>query len=520
VALQHRPTVIIAATALTVAALLILPTIPTELVPVTDEGEVSVSGRLPAGSRIERAEAVVLRLEELVRANVPEATTIISSGGAGMMGPGGGGGGTASLQVKLVPKTERTRSNDQIATDLRKVLVGLPGVVITTRASGGNQQITRLLSGGNTDSRLAVEVRGEDLAEANRVANDVLGVLKETPGIANPTLGRQEGRPELSIRVDRPKAALLGMTVSGVANTIRTNIAGSQAASFRERGKEFPIIVRLREEDRDRVDSVNDVMIATPTGLVLAAKNLLDVKSQTGPVSITRKNQQRLTTVNAELDADTPLSEAIKNVQARLPQVRTPPDFSVGFGAEAEQQAQAFKQLRTLLLLGVLLVYAVMASQYESLRDPFIVMFSVPVAAMGVVAALKLTATSFSLQAYIGVIMLAGIVVSNAILLVDYTNVLRRRDGLPLREAVEQAGRTRLRPILMTTLATILGLVPMALGIGEGAELQAPLARVVIGGLTASTMVTLVLVPSVYTLFEEGFKGMRRGAAHPTPERA
>ena len=183
----------------------------------------------------------------------------------------------------------------------------------------------------------------------------------------------------------------------------------------------------------------------------------------------------------------------------------------MGFGAEVEQQAQAFNQLRVLLILGVLLVYAVMASQYESLRDPFVVMFSVPVAAIGVVAALKLTSTSFSLQAYIGVIMLGGIVVSNAILLVDYTNILRRRDGKPLREAVELAGRTRLRPILMTTLTTILGLVPMSLGLGEGAELQAPLARVVIGGLAASTMVTLVLVPAVYTLFEEGLTGLRRG---------
>ncbi len=154
----------------------------------------------------------------------------------------------------------------------------------------------------------------------------------------------------------------------------------------------------------------------------------------------------------------------MKAVQARLPEVNVPQGFQIGLGAEVEQQAQAFEQLQVLLLLGVLLVYAVMASQYESLKDPFIVMFSVPVAAIGVVAALKLTSTSFSLQAYIGVIMLAGIVVSNAILLVDYTNILRRRDGMPLREAVELAGRTRLRPILMTTLTTILGLVPMSLG--------------------------------------------------------
>ncbi|HKV99263.1 MAG TPA: efflux RND transporter permease subunit [Vicinamibacterales bacterium] len=511
-ALHHRPTIILGATALTAIAFFVLPTIPTELVPQTDEGEVSVSARLPVGSRIERAEAVAIRLEDMVRANVPEATTIISNAGAGGFG---GSASNANLQIKLVRRTERQRTNDQIATDLRKVLVGLPGVVITTRASGGNNQIQRLLSGGGGDSRLAVEVRGESLEDAARISRDVLGILKDTDGVANPQVGRDDGRPELAIRVDRPKAALLGLSVSGVASTIRTNIAGTQAAFFRERGKEFPIVVRLREQDRERSESVNDVLISTPQGLVLPAKNLLDLSPQTGPTQIERKNQQRIARVNAELEAGQPLSAAVKLVQTRLPEVATPPDFSVGFGAEVEQQAQAFDQLKLLLILGVLLVYAVMASQYESLRDPFIVMFSVPVAAIGVVGSLKLTATPFSLQAYIGVIMLAGIVVSNAILLVDYTNVLRRRDGKPLREAVELAGRTRLRPILMTTLATILGLVPMSLGIGEGAELQAPLARVVIGGLTASTLVTLVLVPSVYTLFEEGWTGLRRAQSHP-----
>jgi HAE1 family hydrophobic/amphiphilic exporter-1 len=198
----------------------------------------------------------------------------------------------------------------------------------------------------------------------------------------------------------------------------------------------------------------------------------------------------------------------VNAVQDRLDQVRVPPDFSVGFGSEVEEQTRAFRQLQVMLILAIVLVYAVMASQYESLRDPFIIMFSVPVAAIGVVVMLLVTGTAFSLQAYIGVIMLAGIVVSNAILLVDYTNTLRHRDKMSIREAVEVAGRTRLRPILMTSLATMLGLVPMAIGIGEGGELQAPLARVVIGGLLASTLVTLVLVPAVYTLFEEGWKGL------------
>jgi HAE1 family hydrophobic/amphiphilic exporter-1 len=200
-------------------------------------------------------------------------------------------------------------------------------------------------------------------------------------------------------------------------------------------------------------------------------------------------------------------------VQGRLSQIRVPSDFSVGFGSEVEEQAKSFNQLKIVLILAVLLVYAVMASQYESLRDPFIIMFSIPTASIGVVGGLLLTRTSFSMQAYIGVIMLAGIVVSNAILLVDYINTLRRRDGMPLREAVEVGGRTRLRPVLMTSIATMLGLVPMAIGLGDGGELQAPLARVVIGGLLASTLVTLVLVPAVYTLFEEGWKGLQKHEA-------
>ena len=517
-ALQHRPTILGGAAALTLGAILLLPTIPAELMPATDEGEVSVNARLAVGSRIERSEAVVLQLEELVNQHVPELVTVVSSAGGG--GGFGGGGGSASLTLKLTPKEERTRSSEQIATDLRRVLVGIPGVTITTRASGGNQSMNRVLGNLNSDSRLSVEVRGFSLDESRRVQQEVLTVLQNTEGVANPQLALQEGRPELSIRVDRPKAALLGLSVTNVANAIRTNMAGTQAAVYRERGKEFPIIVRLREEDRARTEAVSDVLISTPSGLVLPAKNLLTVDTSRGPTQIDRKNQERISRVNGELEAGVPLGEAVKAVQAKLSTMNVPQGFTVGFGAEVEAQAQAFGQLQVLLLLAVLLVYAVMASQYESLRDPFIVMFAVPVAVIGVVAALKLTSTSFSLQAYIGVIMLAGIVVSNAILLVDYTNILRRRDGKSLRDAVEEAGRTRLRPILMTTLTTVLGLLPMALGIGEGAEIQAPLARVVIGGLTASTLVTLVLVPTVYTLFEEGWAGLRRGAAHSTPERA
>jgi HAE1 family hydrophobic/amphiphilic exporter-1 len=304
---------------------------------------------------------------------------------------------------------------------------------------------------------------------------------------------------------------MLGMSVGSVATTIQTNVAGTTAAQFRERGNEYPVVVRLREADREEISDVGDVLLSTPTGQVVPAKNVLAVNREAGPVQIDRQNMERITRVNAETEV--PLSEAVGAVQSRLGQVRVPPDFAVGFGPELEEQARSFAQLQLVLILAVVLVYAVMASQYESLRDPFIIMFSVPVAGIGVVLSLLLTGSSFSMQAYIGIIMLAGIVVSNAILLVDYINTLRRRDGLPIREAVELGGRTRLRPILMTSIATMLGLVPMAIGIGEGGELQAPLARVVIGGLLTSTLVTLVLVPAVYTLFEEGWSGIFRKSA-------
>jgi HAE1 family hydrophobic/amphiphilic exporter-1 len=414
------------------------------------------------------------------------------------------------MTLRLVPKDKRTRSSEQIARDLNRQLPGIiPGVIIQTQATGGNQQQNRLFGGG--DSRIALEIQGDDLQISQRVAQGAKAMMDRVPEVRNARVGRDDGRPELAIQVDRPKAALLGLSVTGVANSIRTSVGGTQAAYFREGGNEYPIIVRLREEDRGRVEDIANILLSTPQGQVIEAKNLMTVRNQAGPTEIQRKNQERIIRVTAEPQAA--LSEAMAAVNARLSEVTVPEDMRISFGAEAEEQARAFSQLQMMLLLAILLVYAVMASQYESLRDPFIIMFSVPLAAIGVVLALKLTGTTFSLQAYIGVIMLAGIVVSNAILLVDYTNILRRRDHVPLRKAVEQAGRTRLRPILMTSLATMLGLVPMALGIGEGAELQAPLARVVIGGLLASTLITLVFVPTVYTIFEEGLKGLRSGHA-------
>jgi HAE1 family hydrophobic/amphiphilic exporter-1 len=517
-ALAHRPTVFATGLALFVVAIFLMRGIGFEFQPQTDEGEVQVDVELAVGSRIERTEAVIIGLEERIRQLVPEATRLIgqSQGGGGF---GGGSTHRGNVNILLVPRDERDRSNDEISQMLRRELSGIPGVIVRARPSGGQQM--RGMGGGGGDGRLSIEILGHDLETSKGIAQDLKTLLDSTPGIADTRLQREEGRPELAVRVDRDKAALLGLTVTGVANTIRTNVAGTQAAMFRDAGNEYPIIVRLRESDREEVSEVGDVLLSSPSGQVIPAKNVMVIDRGTGPVSIERKNQERVQRVNAETEVT--LSEAVEAVQSRLNEIQVPRDFAVGFGNEVEEQNRSFRELQLVLILAIVLVYTVMASQYESLRDPFIIIFSIPLAAIGVVGALMLTGTPFSMQAYIGVIMLAGIVVSNAILLVDYTNTLRHRDKMELRAAIELAGRHRLRPILMTSLCTALGLVPMALGIGEGAELQAPLARVVIGGLLTSTLITLVFVPAMYTLFEEGWRGVFKkgpGAPPAAPEAA
>ena len=518
-ALAHRPTVFLTGFALFAVAMVLLRGIGFEFQPQTDEGEVQVDVELAVGSRIERTEAVIIGLEERIRQLVPEGVRLIGQAGGGGGGGGFGGGSMhrGNVNILLTPRDERDRSNEQIAMTLRRELSGIPGVIVRARPSGGQNNMMRGMGGGGGDGRLSIEILGHDLETSKNIAQDLKTLLDSTPGIADSRLQREEGRPELAVRVDRDKAALLGLTVTGVANTIRTNVAGTQAAMFRDAGNEYPIIVRLREQDREEVSEVGDVLLSTPSGQVLPAKNVMVIDRGTGPVSIERKNQERVQRVNAETEVT--LSEAVESVRARLSEIQVPRDFAVGFGNEVEEQARSFRELQLVLILAIVLVYTVMASQYESLRDPFIIIFSIPLAAIGVVGMLMITGTPFSMQAYIGVIMLAGIVVSNAILLVDYTNTLRHRDKMELRAAIELAGRHRLRPILMTSLCTALGLVPMALGIGEGAEMQAPLARVVIGGLMTSTIITLVFVPAMYTLFEEGLRGLRKkpaaaGAAH------
>ncbi|MFQ5742573.1 MAG: efflux RND transporter permease subunit [Acidobacteriota bacterium] len=496
-ALAHRRTVIVGSAAVLTASLLLVPFIGFEMMPATDEGEVRISVEMPPGTRFEATDAVVRELEEVVRREVPEAANVLSEVG----GSGWRNSSThrADLRVSLVERAKRSRSSEQIAQALRPHLVRRPGMIAFARSGGG----LFLLRLGQSDSdRVSVEIRGHDMQVAADLANTVKGIVENVPGVTDAQISRRPGVPEIRIVVDREKAATMGLNISDISDALRTTIGGRVATQFRQAGNEYDVLVRLREADRQQMAAVDRIPIHAPTGQTVPASNLIQMRRGEGPVNIQRKDQERIITVSANI-ADRDLGSIVGDIQQRLRSLRLPPDFAIVHGGEYEQQQEAFNQLILCLVLAIILVYAVMASQFESLRDPLIILFSIPMAAVGIILMLFLTNTTFNIQAFIGTIMLAGIVVNNAIVLTDYVNLLRRRDGLALRQAVELGGRRRLRPILMTTLTTVLAMVPMALGIGEGGEVQAPMARVVIAGLLTSTLITLIFIPTLYACVEE-----------------
>jgi HAE1 family hydrophobic/amphiphilic exporter-1 len=322
-----------------------------------------------------------------------------------------------------------------------------------------------------------------------------------TPGVAEAQVNRQPGTPEVLLTVDRLKAATLGLNVSDIADAMETTVGGRRTSMYRQSGDEYNIVVRLKEEDRLNISQVGSVPLVTANGQTVPASSVVSMRRQEGPVSIERQNQERVVTVSGALGARD-LGAVVTDLDKKLRAISKPEDYRFEYGGEYEEQQEAFWELTVAALLAITLVYMVMAAQFESLRDPFIILFSIPVSAVGVLWTLVLTDTTFNMQGFLGVIMLAGIVVNNAIILVDYANQLRREEGYGVRDALITAGTRRLRPVLMTTATTVLGLFPMALGIGEGSELQEPMARVVIGGLVSSTLITLLLIPVVYFLVE------------------
>jgi HAE1 family hydrophobic/amphiphilic exporter-1 len=494
-ALNHRLLVVLTAALLLGGSLALVPLVGTELMPQGDEGEVRVDLEMEVGTRVGVVDETMRKVEAVVTQEVPEIESVVTS-------VGGGSSHTGDVRISLKPQSQRTRSSEQIAAALRPKLAPLPGATFRTRAGQGLFLLRRLAGGSE---RVEVEVRGYDLATADALAQRVKAIVEDVPGVTDARISRDIGAPERMIEVDRAKAEALKVTVQNVAELLQTVVSGTQAGNYREGGDEFAIRVKVKDSERLSPREILDLSVSNAEGRPVVLRNVVALRPRTGPVQIERKDQERLVTVRANIEGRD-MGSILADIRQGLLSVPVPRGFSIQFGGDYEEQQKTFHELLVGLVLALILVYMVMACLYESLRDPFVVMFSVPLAIIGVVLMLFLTNTTFNMQSYIGCIMLAGIVVNNAILLVDYTNLLRREEGMPMREAIEEAGRRRLRPILMTALTTICGLIPLALGLGEGGEAQAPMARAVIGGLASSTLITLVVVPVIYSLFERGLK--------------
>ena len=508
----HKTLVILGVVLALVASLPLVSFIGAEFIPQIDEGQFDINLKLPVGTELARTEEVIAQIENMVMENVPELKTIMVRGG--VEGEGWQalssifqditGSHAANLEVSLVDRSKRERSMWEIMEILRQKFKDIPDAVIHVKSAGMTEQMT---SFGGAAAPIVVEIRGYDMETANRLAQEVKQIIEMTAGSRDVRIMREEGLPELQIKIDRDRAAALGLTLGHVAQTIQTNVKGTVASLFRDPtlGKEYNILVQLREEDRENLLDLDRIFITSPSGNQVPLSNVAEVVKAKGPVKIDRKNQERIILVTSQaygLPAGTVAGQVESRIKKNL---EVPENFFVDVTGAYEDQKESFRILLLALILAVVLIYMVLAAEFESLLDPFIVMFSVPLGIIGVIWGLFLTGKTLSILSFVGMIMMAGIVVSNAILLVDYTNILRKR-GLELHDAVINASRTRLRPILMTSLTTMLALVPMGLGLGEGGEMYSPLAVAVISGLFISMMLTLLFIPTLYTVFEERLK--------------
>ena len=493
--LNNRLVTALAAATLLGGSLLLLPLIGTDFLPPSDEGEVRVTGEMEVGTRLDLVDRQTQQIEQIVYPAVPEAVaSVVSVGASGWRASAVARG---QIRLSLLPAKLRQRSNVEIAKDLRSRLKGrIAGMEIRTRAPQGQFLLERILG---SDEGLTIEVRGFELETLDALAKRVAESLVDVPGITDIKTSLEAGMPQQEIRIERNKVADLGLSVRDVTEVLETAVAGSRAGEYRALGNSYRIFVQLKDAEKRSLDEILDLTLTTSSGEQVALRNVVTTKASRGPIVINRRDQQRLVTVEANVSGRD-LGSVASEVQTMLDLIPRPIGYALMIAGNYEEQQKAFRELVISLVLALVLVYMVLACQYESLRDPLVVMLSVPLAAVGVLVTLFLTKTTLNVQSYIGCIMLGGIVVNNAILLVDQAGRLRIR-GMGTRDALAEAGRRRLRPILMTTLTTILGLLPLALGIGEGADAQAPLARAVVGGLSGSTLITLVLIPVVYSLF-------------------
>ncbi len=503
-ALSHKKTVISVSVLVFASSLALIPFMGTNFVPDIDSGDVDVEFRLPEGTRLEETTIVMKKIQQSIDKIVKPEELKNSYAFCGQSEEGFGaalgmeeGSNVGRIGLKLVDKDKRERSAHDIAGKLREQLERIPGIS-RMKVTATSNIASAMMGGGKP---IVLEVAGPDLKTNLEVAEKLKKVVKEVSGTTDVSLSQKDPRPELWIEVDRQKASSFGLNVATIASTVRNYFYGNDPTEFHDAGDSFDIFIRLREEDKNKLESLPEVPIFTPDGRMIKLKNIAEIKIGEGPPEIERKNRQRIVKVEADRYGRS-LGEITNDIRDALKNMDIPPGVSVSFGGEVEEQQKAFKDLSLLLVLGVVLVYMVMASLYGNFRDPLIIMFSVPFALTGALYAFYLTGITLSLISFMAIIMLIGIVERNAIVLLDYIHLLQNR-GQPLPEAIINAGRNRLRPILMTTAAMFFGMLPLAISSGVGAELWNPLGITTMAGLAVSTLVTLVLIPTVYCLFEE-----------------
>ncbi|MGP4059132.1 efflux RND transporter permease subunit [Halobacillus sp. H74] len=491
--LKFRKTTLAITAALIAGSVALIPLIGTEFIPPSDQGQVEVRVNMPEGTSMEETEA----LTEEVDSRIEDFQEIIdvsylSIGGGGMGSVGNGSSDFASYTIQLVEPGERDKTTQQVMEEIDESLSSIPGAEI---------QVSEMDAGLGTGAPLQVQLNGAEYEVLDQLAGQVAYMMNEIDGVNNATSSTEEGRPEMQIDVNQEKAAQYGLTDQQVIGQVQLGFNGQIATRYRDGADEIDVRFILPEEERQTIADLEGMPVQTPNGALIPLATIAELNQVQGPVSLLRQNQQPQVNVEAEI-GDGDLGTATEEVRAELERLNFPDGYSYSIGGEAQDMQDAFGDLSLALIFSIFLVYAVMAIQFENFLFPFIIMFSLPATVIGISGGLFMTGLPFSLPAFVGIIMLAGIVVNNAIVLVDYINILRRK-SYDRYEAILEAGPNRMRPILMTTLTTILGMVPLAIGIGRGAEAQQPLAVTIIFGLTVSSFFTLVLIPVVYTYFDD-----------------
>ena len=506
-ALRHKIVVSVLALGAFVGSIVLLGSVGTDFMPQTDESFLTGSIELQTGLRVEETAKVAFEIEKVIGEKFPEVTMINSSYGSddegGFMSMfRATGSNLINLRLRLKDPSDRERDVWSLADALRSELDQFPEIV--------NYSISTSGGAGMGDNNVAVEIYGYDFDVTNRLALEVSNLLKTVPGASDVQISRDDDKPEFQIYLDQEKLSQVGLNTATVATSLRNRIYGLTASYYKEAGDEYSILVRLKEESRNSISKIENLTITNAAGTRIKLKEIGRVEELWSPPNIERKRRERYVTVSAVPAAGVPLGTLAEQINEKLKEVDVPSEVMISVGGTYKEQQESFADLGLLMLLSLVLVYLVMASQFESFKMPFIIMFSIPFAFSGVFIALWLTGTTLSVVALLGAVMLIGIVVKNGIVLVDYINLMRER-GVKLYEAIALSCRSRLRPVLMTAFTTILGMLPMALSRGEGAEIWSPMGIAVIGGLLFSTVVTMIIIPVMYaSMAKSGTRDKKR----------